>query len=84
MTALAAEELLAPIPPIVLEQQMAITAALDLAAGWEAEAAGLQTTADYTLIHGTSKVADRYAMRARTLRSHASALRKALAGEPAE
>lgn len=81
---LTAEELLAPIPPIVLEQQMAITAALELASAWEEKAAGLQEIADYTFIHGTSMVADRYAIRSRTLRSHAAALRKALAGEPAE
>lgn len=80
MTALAADELLTSIPPIVLEQQMAIAAALELASTWEEQADGLQKTADYTFIHGTSMVADRYAMRARTLKSHAAALRKALAG----
>jgi hypothetical protein len=67
------------LPPIVLDQQKAIDAALDLAAGWDDEAARLQATADYTRIHGTSTVADRYAMRARALAANALALRGALA-----
>ncbi|ACL42242.1 hypothetical protein Achl_4291 (plasmid) [Pseudarthrobacter chlorophenolicus A6] len=67
------------LPPIVLEQQKAINAALDLAADWDEQAASLQKTADYTRVHGTSMVADRYAMRGRTLSGVAAALRKALA-----
>lgn len=67
------------LPPIVLEQQKAIDAALDLAAGWDEAALGLQKIADYTRIHGTSMVADRYAMRGRALAANAKALRSALA-----
>lgn len=66
------------LPPIVLDQQKVIDAALDLAAGWDEEAARLQRTADYTRIHGTSSVADRYAMRGRTLAGNAAALRAVL------
>lgn len=66
------------LPPIVLEQQTAINAALDLAAGWEERAAGLHRTADYTRVHGRASVADRYAMRGDTLTGMAAALRKAL------
>lgn len=69
----------AVLPPIVLDQQKAIDAALDLAAGWDTEAAGLQEIADYTRTHGTVSVADRYAMRGRALASNALALRGALA-----
>jgi hypothetical protein len=69
------------LPPIVLEQQKAIDAALELAAGWDKEAAGLQKIADYTHIHGTSMVADRYAMRGRALAANARSLREALALE---
>lgn len=68
----------AVLPPIVLQQQKAIDAALALADGWDEEAAGLQATAEYTRVHGTSLVADRYAMRGHTLTDMAKALRKAL------
>lgn len=66
------------LPPIVLEQQKAIDAALELAAGWDKEALRLQEIADYTRLHGTSLVADRYAMRGRALAANALALRGAL------
>lgn len=79
MTVQAPEDLQITIPPIVLEQQNAITAALDLADSWDQDAETLQATAEYTMVHGTSLVADRYAMRAQTLRKHASSLRDALA-----
>lgn len=71
----------AVLPPIVLEQQKAIGAALELATGWDKEAASLQKIADYTRLHGTSLLADRYAMRGRTLAANAKALRGALAME---
>ncbi|MBG0738774.1 hypothetical protein IV500_04990 [Paeniglutamicibacter antarcticus] len=67
------------LPPIVLDQQRAIDAALELAAGWDSEANNLQNIAGYTRIHGTSLLADRYAMRARALSGNAQALRDALA-----
>jgi hypothetical protein len=66
------------LPPSVLDQQKAIDAALDLAAGWFEAAGRLQKTADYTRIHGASMVADRYAVRARALAANAQALREAL------
>lgn len=70
---------LAPaLPPIVLEQQNAIGAALDLADSWDREAAGLHRIAQYTLLHGTSLVADRYAARGHTLARMAADLRGAL------
>lgn len=72
------------LPPIVLIQQRAIDAALSLAAVWEDEAAGLTVTAEYTRRHGTSTLADRYALRARTFAGHAKALRTALQLPPAE
>lgn len=67
------------LPPIVLQQQRAIDAALDLARQWDSEAARLQGIADYTRIHGTSLLADRYAMRGRALAGNAADLRSALA-----
>jgi hypothetical protein len=69
----------AVLPPIVLDQQKAIDAALELATSWDKEALRLQEIADYTRIHGTSLVADRYAMRGRALANNALALRGALA-----
>jgi hypothetical protein len=68
----------AVLPPIVLQQQKAIDAALALADGWDEEAAALQSTAAYTRVHGGSMVADRYAMRGHTLTGMAKALREAL------
>lgn len=67
------------LPPIVLQQQCAIGAALELADEWDSEAARLHRIADYTRIHGTSLLADRYAMRGRALSGNAAALRSALA-----
>lgn len=69
----------AVLPPIVLRQQKAIDAALELATGWDKEAAGLQKIADYTRVHGTNLLADRYAMRGRALAANATALRGVLA-----
>lgn len=66
------------LPPIVLEQQRSIGVAMDLARGWDAEAARLLEAEAYTRIHGTSMVADRYAARAAVLTGHAAALRSAL------
>lgn len=67
------------LPPIVLQQQRAIDAALELADEWDRDAARLHGIADYTRIHGTSSLADRYAMRSRALAGNAAALRSALA-----
>ena len=66
------------LPPIVLQQQRAIDTALNLADEWDAEAARLHGIADYTRIHGTSLLADRYSMRGRALSGNAAALRGAL------
>lgn len=66
------------LPPIFFEQQRAIDAALDLTAGWDKEASRLRKIADYTRIHGTSLIADRYAMRAHALTDNAQAVRDAL------
>lgn len=68
----------AVLPPIVLQQQKAIDAALTLAAGWDKKAAALQATAEYTRVHGNSLVADRYAMRGHNLTGMAADLRAAL------
>ncbi len=78
MTAAATTERRTPLPPIVLDQQRAISAALDLAAGWDSEAGRLHGIADYTRLHGTSMLADRYVMRACALTANAQALRGAL------
>lgn len=67
------------LPPIVLDLQRAIDAALELADGWDKEAARLHGVAEYTRIHGTTLLADRYAMRGRALAGNAQALRDALA-----
>ncbi|MET4143891.1 hypothetical protein [Arthrobacter sp. UYCo732] len=68
----------AVLPPIVLDQQTAISAALELASSWETQAAGLHRTADYTRTHGSSTVADRYAKRGHNLTGMAAELRAAL------
>jgi hypothetical protein len=72
------------LPPIVLHQQRAIDAALELADGWDAEATRLHRIADYTRVHGAPQVADRYALRGRALADNAVALRGALSLEEAQ
>lgn len=71
------------LPPIVFQQQHAIDSALGLADRWDTRAVELHTIAEYTRIHGTSLLADRYAMRGRTLAANAKELREALSLEEA-
>lgn len=66
------------LPPVVLQHQRAIDAAIELAEQWDVRATDLHAIADYTRIHGTALLADRYAMRGRALQGNAEELRQAL------